>query len=660
MSLAPPGGPLRRAWGTSLDAGALAPLLEGARDRLAVRPADERGPWSAADARTTAELRRRAEQDAPLPWPQPLTSHHARYFRDGNRTEYEERVAARQRRLTRAVVTAASTGAQRWVDEAADGITLLCEQSSWCWAAHDDTRDVHGAVVPTVTSPYLDLGAGEVAAQLAWADHVLGPLLDERVPGLRTRVRHEFRLRVLEPFTTRRDWHWLGLDGDVHNWNPWIHSNLVAAALLLLDDPGERARTVALAVEGLDRFLAALPPDGAVDEGWSYWWNGAGRALECLDLLRQASGGRLDASGIPVVRETVRFPHRMHLGGDWYLNVGDGTARPRQPLPWDVLHRWGRATGDADATRHAAWQRGRTATVADPDASLGRVLTALADPAWREAAADTPPLVRSAWLPSVEVLLTREEPGAERGLTLTVKGGHDGEHHNHLDVGSVVVALDGAPVLVDAGQPTYTALTFSPRRYEIRAMRSGWHNVPVPWGLEQGQGRTYRATGVRRTGGDAATGLELELAGAYDLPAGSTWRRWARLENGAGTPDGGFVAISEAWSLAGNPPDGADGTGDVENAVHHLLAGDVELTGTSAVVRRPGARELLLHWSAAPGTPVRAALTPWELDDPLLRAVWGPRLTRLELRCGPAPTGALTVLLRAGGTGHGGAGAHGG
>ena len=39
-----------------------------------------------------------------------------------------------------------------WIDEAADGVILLCEQSSWCWPAHDDTRRVHGAVVPTVTA----------------------------------------------------------------------------------------------------------------------------------------------------------------------------------------------------------------------------------------------------------------------------------------------------------------------------------------------------------------------------------------------------------------------------------------------------------------------------------------------------------------------------
>src|SRR5690606_3825060 len=112
---------------------------------------------------------------------------------------------------------------------------------SWCWPAHDDTAVRHASVLATVTDPFIDLGAGETVAQLAWLDHLLGGALDARYPGLRARIRHEARTRVFEPFLRRRDWHWLGLDSHVHNWNPWIHGNLLVAALRLLDDPAEKA-----------------------------------------------------------------------------------------------------------------------------------------------------------------------------------------------------------------------------------------------------------------------------------------------------------------------------------------------------------------------------------------------------------------------------------
>jgi hypothetical protein len=286
--------------------------------------------------------------------------------RDGDRDGWEQIAFARQQRLSRAVIAAAVTLDDRWIDEVADGVWLLCEQSSWCWPAHDDTFARHGSVLATVSSPYLDLGAGEVAGQLAWVDHLLGTVLDERFPGLRVRMGDEVRFRVLEPFIQRRDWHWLGLDGDVHNWNPWIHSSVLTAAVQLHDAPG---RIVDLVVDGLDRYLRSLPDDGAIDEGYSYWWNGACRALEALDLLEHATDRRRpDLAGL---RETVAFPHRCHLGGDWYANLADGQARPSADLPWHALYRAARRYGDAEAAAHAASHR-----EASPSefAGLGRLI----------------------------------------------------------------------------------------------------------------------------------------------------------------------------------------------------------------------------------------------------------------------------------------------
>lgn len=54
---------------------------------------------------------------------------------------------------------------------------------------------------------------------------------------------------------------------------------------------------------------------------------------------------------MPGLRATVAFPHSMHLGGAWYLNLADGPARPPAGQPWQVLHRWVRLVGDDDAAR---------------------------------------------------------------------------------------------------------------------------------------------------------------------------------------------------------------------------------------------------------------------------------------------------------------------
>ena len=114
------------------------------------------------------------------------------------------------------------------------------------------------------------------------------------------------------------------------------------------------------------------------------------------------------------------------------------------------------------------------------------------------------------------------------GLYLAVKGGHNGEGHNHNDVGTVIVFNGDKPVFLDAGSGTYTRRTFSPRRYEIWAMCSDWHNTATFNGSTQPDGgRTRSQDHVH----DPETGaLSMELSAAYRPAAGlASWNRRAEL-----------------------------------------------------------------------------------------------------------------------------------
>ncbi|WP_051640238.1 heparinase II/III family protein [Cellulomonas sp. URHE0023] len=625
-------GPLARAW-PGLDASRLADLLTAVA--LPVPTSQDRAAWAVVDRTTVDELAARAQADLGRPWPIPLAHQYARVHRDGDRDEYEQVVFARQRRLSRAAVMAAVTADDRWLDEVADGVVLLCEQSSWCWPAHDDTRTRHGAILPTADEPFLDLGAGEVVGQLAWVDHLLGSALEERWPGLRARIRTEAARRVLEPFVRRRDWHWLGLDGDVHNWSPWIHGNVLVAALQLVDGPASpspsRAQLVALVIEGLDRYVASVPPDGAIDEGYAYWWNGAGRALDALDLLRHATGGALDAGSVPALRATVAFPMRMHLGGDWYLNVADGPARPSPGQPWAALHRAAVQVGDTRSAAHAASYRRPRSGVGDEGEGLGRLLRALTDPTWAQVQPpEREPLDADVWLPSTQVLLARPRTDSREGLTLAVKGGHNEEHHNHCDVGSVVLALHGVPFVVDAGRPTYTAQTFGPARYEIWTMQSAWHSTVTVRGSGQGVGRRYRARDVSVQTDDAATTMRLDLAEAYPLDGVRHWWRTASLDRADAS-----VVLTDEWDLLPDPA-------GPSSCVQLLVAGEVSaVPGRALVEVLDGVGTVELTWEP----PVRPDLTTRDLDDPMLSSVWGSRLTLLSL---PAhgDHGRLVVTVR--------------
>lgn len=609
----------------------VAGLLVPSEKALPVPPAGDRAVWSAEnlDEPTIRGLTERASAELGTPWPIPLARGYARYIRDGDRAEYEDIVFTREYRLTRAAVMAAVTLDPEWIDEVADGVILVCEQSSWCLPAHDDAFQ-HGSVVSDVTRPYLDLIAGDVAAQLAWIDHLLGDQLDERVPGIRARIRYEVDRRVLTPFVARRDWHWLE---DVHNWSAWIHGNLLVAGLVLIGDEKIRQDVVDLAVEGLERYVASIPADGAIDEGFMYWWQGACRALEALDILHYATRGALGGITAAPLREVVGFPHRMHLGGDWYLNFADGAARlPSDNLPWCALHQAARRVGDTSAQAHAAAHRRAEAPVAREEQGLGRLLRALTDREWVDAGPAESPLPREVWLPSTQVLLARPEAGTSTGLTLAVKGGHNGEHHNHNDVGGVVVALNGVPVIVDPGRPTYTAQTFGPDRYDIWTMQSSWHSVPEIRDTPQAPGAQFAARAVTVHCDDEAAGLALDIAGAYPRSDIVRWQRDARLDR-----RGHRISITDSWEFL--PDDGSAPT-----RVHLIIAGTVETgEGQAEITALDGAGTVWLTWDPAQADCTATVRT---LDDPWLSDVWGKQLTRLEIDVSPlGPIGTLVWTL---------------
>lgn len=550
-----------------------------------------------------------------------------RYPTTGDRAHFESIIAERHRLLSAAVLTASAVGDPHSTDRVVEGVWAFAEQTSWCWPAHDDAPS-RGEKLPDPSRPFLDLGAGEVAAQLAWTDHLVGSAIEARAQGIRSRIRQEVDRRVLQPFLERDDWHWLGLDGKVHNWLAWIAGNVLTATLALVDDPVRRTRLVTRALECLDRFVESLPADGAIDEGYGYWWNGACRAIEAFSLLESATeGAARQWRQVPQLRATISFPAAMHLGGAWWVNVADGSARPDTDLAWPSLFRAAEALGDNHA-RSLALSR-RTGRATSEVRRLGRLVLELADePWWTSPPTQAAPATQT-WLGSVELLVAREHEDF-CGLTLVAKGGHNDENHNHNDVGSFIVALDSTPVVVDLGRPSYDARTFSSERYSIWTLQSNWHNVPLIQGRQQQAGRHFAATDVDVTLGATHAALSLDIAGAYEVED-STWRRTMTLDRATSR-----ITCTDQWELGG--PASAPSTAVL------VVAGTPRVVSDREVVITPvgGGASRLRVKSDAP-----LSVEPRSVEDPILTRVWGTTVFRIEIDLSHARTGDASVWFEA-------------
>jgi hypothetical protein len=220
----------------------------------------------------------------------------------------------------------------------------------------------------------------------------------------------------------------------------------------------------------------------------------------------------------------------------------------------------------------------------------------------------------------MQMMIARDQAGSTRGLAVAAWGAHNAQSHNHNDVGNLVVFADGQPVFVDLGAPTYTAKTFSSRRYDIPAMQSDWHNLPTINDTAQAAGLRFAARDVTHRATDAMAEVSMDLAPAWPPEARvERWRRTVRLTRGSDltvTEDFRLTETRGATRLNLITPR----TPDLSEPGRIRLP---PLPGTGA-----GARALIVRFDAGR---LEAVAEPFDLADRRLESTWGPRLVRLRI-----------------------------
>jgi len=598
--------------------------------------ARDREGWDALPDDIHRKLIQRGEGDLGTGWPALPATLLLDFARTGNREPYEQPYLARRTKLRNLVTAECAEHRGRFMDEIVDGVWALCEESSWTVPAHLGWQET-GFGLPDTSAPYVDLFMGESAALLAWTLYLLEAELDEVSTLLAPRIRREIRRQFLTPLLERDDFVWTGFHRDkVNNWNPWITSNWLAAALTVEDDPDLRARHVARAMATLDNFIDRYPRDGGCDEGPMYWGQAGGALYACLDWMFRASNGNISVFDDPLVRDIGAYIARMQISDRYFVNFADSSALCT-PDP-GIIYGYGLRTKNPDLMDLGSWSGRKWDPERTPAMSfLGRqlgTLFSLSEIRERDAA---PPLPRDVFLDCIQVAVARDARGSAHGFFMAAKGGHNDESHNHNDVGNVVVYLDGKPVIVDPGVETYTAKTFGPNRYDIWTMQSAYHTLPTVNGYLQEAGAHHAAKNVRYEADDTRARLQLDLAGAYPEKAGiKEWIREATLERGV------EVVLTDTYAL-------------------DAITGPLEMNVTTPctpVEEKPGLLRLEESDHLPEGRVSGAArlhyhpdvfdlhIDPIPLDDPKITPAWGGALTRVRFTArDPAPAGTWTFRL---------------
>ena len=572
-------------------------------------------------------------------WPNVKATEYLEFERTGDRQAQEGPQGKRMNALRTLTMAELMEGKGRFMDDIVNGVFSFCEQTSWmlsaCLYMHNRGKDSWNADLgetnlPDIEDPVIDLWVGETGADLAWIWYFFHTEFDKISPVVSKRLKNELQKRMLDPFYERNDYWWItGWGrGAVNNWNPWCNYNVLTCIMLIEDDPVKKLEGLYKTMNSVDLFYNVYADDGGCDEGPSYWGVAGAKAFDYLTLLSQISNRKISLFTNPLVKEIGRYIYRVHIAdGTYFVNFADAPFRlsPRSGL----IYRYGKEIEDPVMTQFGAFLLSQFQFGSNPEiGTIGPVLDNLfLMDDWQQSAKAVP-LIAEHYFPDLQVAVAREKAGSNTGFYFAAKGGHNGEQHNHNDVGSCIIFLDGKPLLVDAGVGTYTKETFSGERYKIWTMQSNYHNLPLINGVAQGPGSNFKARDSKFTKSQSKISFTTDIAGAY--PEEAKVNRWVRsytLERGK------KITISDQYQLR-------EVTGNTQ--IHFLTP----LTGKAL---SPGIFELScpdfkVHIKYNPAI-LTARIEKIEMSDPRLQSVWDKGLNRIVFDVAKNKTGNILLEI---------------
>ena len=408
----------------------------------------------------------------------------------------------------------------RFTAKLADVLWAIMEETSWVIPAHTHTSPTApGTATPEAYRediiPGLDLYAGNCCATLALAKHLLKDELDSITPYICDRIDHLVYLRGIRPFIVANIG-WMGRNGGaVCNWLTNISSSILFAMAVTVTDRKIRKRVVERAFEFIDNYTAYYPEDGCCDEGPGYWGGAGGNLFDCLEMLYDISGGKVDVYDHPLILKIGEYIAKFNIDGRYYLNFAD--AHPRLQHDGKLIMRYGEKCKSEELARFGKMVAADNSV--DRYYFFGmayRILKSSYVPEVKEA--EKTKAARTVWYESGKIAIFRESEDTSRGMYVATKGGNNAEMHNHNDVGCLVVYYNGEPVIIDPSHGSYDNGFFGATRYDRWFMKSSYHSIPTFNGIEQLEGGEYASRNeVCDVENQCVT---MDLAGAFPADSG--------------------------------------------------------------------------------------------------------------------------------------------
>ena len=478
----------------------------------------QKKPWNAIPAETFAEFRT-----------------------NGNRTRYEEASFGIRKQFVCLVMAEIMQGRGRFLPSIRKGLHYFIEKEPW-WGipAHYPKDHPEKDIQP------VDLFNAETAGMLAWTLYMLEDEINRKEKELCDQVRSEIDHRFLKPVLNQPQ----GWKNNANNWNTWITSNWLETVLICESDAKQRDAAFKGVQQCLRTFMKGYPDDGGCEEGVSYWDCAGASFFESLYFMqfapKQAVLTLTDAQK-KKVENMGRFITTMYINDLTFVNFSDAQAQNVPNI--NILFPYGAYLQNEQMMQLAAYVAKKYLYMQKPSTlflksgnypKLGRELMLLSMlPQLQQTKAEQPK-TEDAYLENSQIMVA-----SNKNWFVAAKGGNNAESHNHNDIGNFIVYHNSQPVVIDLGCDTYTSKSFSNQRFELMNCRSAYHNVPIINGLEQKDGKKYRAEKVSHVFNEGVSSLTLNLEKAYtDGAHVDKWQRTIALDR-----EYNWVEVTEQYKL---------------------------------------------------------------------------------------------------------------
>lgn len=454
----------------------------------------------------------------------------------GNRLKYEEVYFRRRKFLAVFGLAAFIFRRSEDIAKLEEILEGICVETCWALPAHVNRWDNPN------WQKTVDLFASETAQALAECVALLKNVQEKQVSKLQQqeqrglskeicrKVRKEIERRVLQPFEQQRQ----GWECSDHNWNAVCGGSIGSAAIYLL--AGREEERLRLLLErichSLTFYLKGFREDGACMEGIGYFTYGMTYFTGFAEQLYRYSGGKLDLFANEKVKKIAEFQQKMYFAGGQTVSFSDGEkqAKFRMGLICFLAKKYDTVqvpntefAGDFEADpcyrfmgllRDYLWTKEDDWAVKEPEGSANIRNRKSAREKRKKGLAEI-----NCGQHRHDVLTSAQWSICEskNGIGFAIKGGDNGEPHNHNDVGSFLYLAAGEQLICDLGAGEYTSDYFGVGRYGILCNSSEGHSVPIVNGAFQKAGKEYGASFFEA---DGKGRTKIEFAGAYGAVSG--------------------------------------------------------------------------------------------------------------------------------------------